>query len=127
MRVRNALLIAPFAFGFALADDGYGPVQSYAQSPFHTNNLSPMLRSGFSMPQSQYELFISGTVSSIWAVTSDYELDYYQNQIALGGKWQLDEKWQLDVHYRWNYAGNNHLDGLTIGFHDLFSLEQNGS
>lgn len=126
MESRYGLLLASLVFNSALASDGFGPVQSYTQSPFHTNNLSPLLRSGFSLPADEYELFISGTVSSIWAVTDEYELDYYQNQIAFGGKWQLNDKWQVDLHYRWNYAGNNHLDGLTIGFHDLFSLEQNG-
>lgn len=104
----------------------YGPVQSYTQSPFHTNSLSPQLRSGFSMDENQLEAFGTGTISSIWAVTPDYELDYYQNQIAVGSRWQLHQDWQLELNYRWNYAGNNHLDQLTISFHDWFNIDQNG-
>ncbi|WP_391089902.1 DUF3187 family protein [Vibrio sp. NH-UV-68] len=110
----------------ANTNDGYGPLQSYTQSPFHTNSLSPQLRSGFSMPVDHSEVYASGIVSSIWAVTDQYELDYYQNQLAIGGKWQWNERWQVDLNYRWNYAGNNHLDRLTIAFHDWVGLEQNG-
>lgn len=120
------LIIGLFTHSISYGNDGFGPLQSYTQSPFHTNSLSPQLRSGFSMLEEQYEVYTSGTISSIWAVTATYELDYYQNQIALGSKWQLDSRWQFDLYYRWNYAGNNHLDGLTIAFHDWFSLEQNG-
>ncbi|WP_099609149.1 DUF3187 family protein [Vibrio coralliilyticus] len=110
----------------AWAQIDYGPVQSYTQSPFHTNSLSPQLRSGFSMDEDDIEVYGTGTISSIWAVTPDYELDYYQNQIAVGGKWQFSSEWQLELSYRWNYAGNNHLDRLTIAFHDWVGIDQNG-
>jgi len=112
--------------GNATTHNDYGPVQSYTQSPFHTNSLSPQLRSGFSLNENQVEAYGTGTISSIWAVTPDYELDYYQNQIAIGGKWQLHQDWQLEMNYRWNYAGNNHLDRLTTSFHDWFNIDQNG-
>lgn len=125
--VRRFLLTTSLLLSaYALSEDGLGPTQSYTQSPFHTNNLSPQIRSGYSMPLGQYEIYTSGVVSSIWAVTDTYELDYYQNQIVFGGKWQLSSRWQIDLQYRWNYAGNNHLDGLTKDFHDLFGIDQNG-
>ncbi len=114
------------AMAEASADDGFGPLQSYAQSPLHTNVLSPQLRSGFSLGQHEYELYGSGIISSVWAVTASYELDYYQNQIAFGGKWQLSSNWQIDLHYRWNFAANNHLDKPTMAFHDLVGIDQNG-
>lgn len=108
------------------ADDGYGPMQSYTQSPLHTNVLSPQTRSGFSLTPDDYEIYTSGVIASVWAVTADYELDYYQNQIAIGGKWQLDSDWQFDLQYRWNFAANNHLDRPTMAFHDLVGIDQNG-
>ncbi|MGD8171291.1 DUF3187 family protein [Vibrio sp. TRT 21S02] len=126
---KRLLVVVTLTFGFALSSHAqveYGPLQTYSQSPFQTNALSPQLRSGFSLPIDAKELFITGTIASIWAVTETYELDYYQNQIALGGTWQLNAKWQLALNYRWNYAGNNHLDGLTTAFHDAFGLDQNG-
>lgn len=104
----------------------YGPLQTYAQSPFITNGLAPQLRSGFSIPENNVELFASLTAASIWAKNGLYELDYYQNQLQLGGKWQLNSSWQFELGYRWNYAGNNSLDSLTIAFHDWFSIDQNG-
>ncbi|MCG7488267.1 DUF3187 family protein [Vibrio sp. Of14-4] len=119
-------LLAVLAYYGHASNIDYGPVQSYTQSPFHTNSLSPQIRSGFSMDKSQVELFGTGTISSIWAVTPEYKLDYYQNQIAIGGKWQPHQEWQFEMNYRWNYAGNNHLDRLTISFHDWFNIDQNG-
>lgn len=126
MNLRVFCLFIVLASSRVWALEGYGPVQSYTQSPFHTNSLSPQIRSGFSLREDTKELNLSGTVSSIWAVTNTYELDYYQNQIATGLKWQLNTDWQVELSYRWNYAGNNHLDRLTIAFHDLFGIDQNG-
>lgn len=110
----------------AWADSDYGPTQSYVQSPLHTNSLSSQLRSGFSMQEKEVELYSTATIASIWAVTPDYTLDYYQNQLAVGGKWQLTSLLQVELNYRWNFAANNHLDGLTIAFHDWFGIDQNG-
>ncbi|WP_114764352.1 DUF3187 family protein [Vibrio rhodolitus] len=104
----------------------YGPLQTYAQSPFITNGLAPQLRSGFSLPQEQIELSAALTAASIWAKNGLYELDYYQNQLHLGAKWQVSAHWQFELGYRWNYAADNGLDSLTIAFHDWFSIDQNG-
>ena len=119
-------MIVLLTINHASADDGYGPLQSYTQSPLHTNVHSPQLRSGFSLDSDEYEVYGSGTISSIWAVTATYELDYYQNQLAIGSKWQLDTNWQIDLQYRWNFAANNHLDKPTIAFHDFVGIDQNG-
>ncbi|KJY83447.1 outer membrane beta-barrel domain protein [Vibrio galatheae] len=110
----------------ALANDGYGPLNIYSQSPLQTNVLAPQIRSGFSLHPDQYELYGSATISSVWAITASYELDYYQNQLSMGGKWQLNSDWQLDVQYRWNFAANNHLDKPTMAFHDMVGIDQNG-
>ncbi|EGU40086.1 hypothetical protein VII00023_07474 [Vibrio ichthyoenteri ATCC 700023] len=104
----------------------YGPLQTYAQSPFITNGLAPQLRSGFSIPEQEVELYGTFSMASIWANNDRYELDYYQNQLQLGGKWQLNSHWQIELGYRWNYAANNHLDSFIIDFHDWFSIDQNG-
>ncbi|ODS11296.1 DUF3187 family protein [Vibrio scophthalmi] len=107
-------------------DVDYGPLQTYAQSPFITNGLAPQLRSGFSLPQQEVELHGSFALASIWANNDKYQLDYYQNQLQLGGKWQLSPLWQAELGYRWNYAANNHLDSFIMDFHDWFSIDQNG-
>jgi hypothetical protein len=108
------------------AKDDYGPLLIYAQSPFHANNLTPQLRSGFAIPSNTTELALTGTAASIWVDTDTYHADYYQNQVAVAGKWQINETWLVELNYRLNYAENNGLDGLTKAFHDLFDIDQNG-
>ena len=111
---------------FALEAHNYGPLNAYAQSPLQSNSLTPQLRSGYSLTESNVEFYANFTAASIWAHTDEYSIDYYQNQVNVGGKWQLDERWQIDLGYRLNYAGDNHLDGLTKSFHQLFGIDQNG-
>ncbi|WP_199481648.1 DUF3187 family protein [Vibrio owensii] len=108
------------------ASDLYGPLRSYAQSPVQVVSHTNILRSGYALPSGYVEAYGSGTIASVWAHTSDYSLDYYHNQLELGGKWQINEKWQWEVNYRWVFAADNHLDGLTESFHDLFGIGQNG-
>ncbi|MDK9740068.1 DUF3187 family protein [Vibrio sp. D404a] len=110
----------------SFANDDYGPLLSYSQSPMHSARHTPTLRSGFPMYEQEIELFASFTAASIWANSDDYHLDYYQNQLHTGLRWQIHEDWQLELNYRWLYAGNNHLDSLIIDFHDFFSIDQAG-
>ncbi|MGR5058101.1 DUF3187 family protein [Vibrio rotiferianus] len=106
--------------------DLYGPLRSYAQSPIQVVSHTNVLRSGYSLLSGYVEAYASGTIASVWAHTSDYSLDYYHNQLELGGKWQINEKWQWELNYRWVFAADNHLDGLTESFHDFFGIGQNG-
>ncbi len=106
------------------ASDLYGPLRSYAQSPVQVVSHTNILRSGYGLPSGYVEAYGSGTIASVWAHTSDYSLDYYHNQLELGGKWQINEQWQWELNYRWVFAADNHLDGLTESFHDLFGIGQ---
>ncbi len=126
--VRFALCLSLLLSSEVYADsiNDYGPLKTYAQAPLLTNGLAPQIRSGFAMPLDTVELYGTATAASIWARTEYYTLDYYQNQIAIGGKWQFTDTWQLEIGYRWNFAANNYLDGLTIAFHDWFNIDQNG-
>ncbi|WP_083399810.1 DUF3187 family protein [Shewanella indica] len=110
-----------------LADfDDYGPLRVYAQSPLQSSSLTPMLRSGFSMVEGQKEWYLTGNMASVWAETEDYLADYYHNSLTGGLKWQIDDRWMLDANYTWRFSGNNHLDSLTMWFHDAFGFDQNG-
>lgn len=104
-------------------EDKFGPLRHHTQSPFHSSSLSPQLRSSL---LSSSEFYVSSVIASVWANTNTYQLDYYQNQFVIGSNWQVNDDWRLDVNYRWNYAGNNRLDGPTIYFHDIFNIDQNG-
>ncbi|WP_117234933.1 DUF3187 family protein [Vibrio maerlii] len=119
--------IAPlFATTLHAEDHNYGPLRSYAQSPIQSISLAPVLRSAKALPIDYKEIYGSVTAASVWADTDDYTLDYYHNQVELGGKWVFSEKWLMDINYRWSFAADNHLDGLTESFHDLFGIDQNG-
>lgn len=100
------------------------PMRIYSQAPYQSTVLTTQLRSAFT-PESS-ELFAIGTVASIWARNEDYQLDYYQNQVFAGIQWALSPRWTAEFQYQFGWAGNNHLDSLTIDFHDFFGLDQNG-
>ncbi|WP_192888879.1 DUF3187 family protein [Vibrio bathopelagicus] len=117
-----AAMYAPASWG----NKDYGPLISYTQSPLQSVRLTPMLRSGFPLEENKVEVFTAFTAASIWANSHDYHLDYYQNQLQTGLRWQLTKAWQVELNYRWLYAANNHLDKVTINFHDLFDIDQAG-
>ncbi|MGX9462590.1 DUF3187 family protein [Shewanella sp. A14] len=106
--------------------DDYGPLQVYAQSPMQSINLSPLLRSGFSLPQGQKEWYITANAASVWSESEGLLADYYQNAISSGLKWQLSDNVLLDASYTWQFSADNHLDSLTMWFHDAFGFDQNG-
>jgi len=111
---------------FSACSQNYGPLELYAQAPLQVNALTTQLRSGFSLEPDVTEIAISATAASVWAITPEYSADYYQNQLFLGGKWQINSDWQFALNYRWNVAADNQLDRLTIGFHNLLGISQNG-
>lgn len=121
-----AVLFLPNTFAENINYNHYGPLSVYAQSPMQAASLTPMLRSGFALPEGKKELYGSATAASVWAETDEYYADYYHNSLNGGIKWQLTEKWMLDSHYNWSFSGDNHLDSVTIWFHDAFGIGQNG-
>ncbi|GAB6263517.1 DUF3187 family protein [Photobacterium sp. CCB-ST2H9] len=104
----------------------FGPLKTYAQSPLQSTSLSPQLRSGFALPEDSLEFYANATASSIWAETDEYRADYYQSTFSTGLMWQATEGWQLELDASWRIALDTHLDNLTIGFHKLFGIDQNG-
>jgi len=106
--------------------DDYGPLKTYAQSPLQSNSLTPLLRNGFRYQPDTVELYTTATIASVWAKTDEYHADYYHNALSIGGFWQLDDKWVIEMDYTWRFTANNHLDNLTRGFHNLFGIDQNG-
>jgi len=83
-----SLLFPPNVLATAVDFSDYGPLRTYAQSPAQAGSLTPMLRSGFSLPEGQKELHLTG--------------------------------------YHWRFSGDNHLDSVTMWFHDAFGFSQNG-
>ncbi len=123
-KVITSLALSPLPV--TSAPDFYGPLRTYVQSPMQSVSHTNQLRSGFSLPAQYFEAYGSAAIASVWAHTDEYALDYYHNQLELGGKWQISSHWQWELNYRWVFAADNHLDGLTQSFHDLFGIDQNG-
>ncbi|WP_260259290.1 DUF3187 family protein [Vibrio intestinalis] len=118
------LVILACSPALAWANTQSTPLRTYASSPFQSSSLSTQLRSGFA-PQ-QTELFSMLSAASVWAQSDDFQLDYYQNQAHLGMQWRVSDRLSAEVMYQYSWAGNNHIDTLTIGFHDFFNIGQNG-
>ncbi|GIC09156.1 hypothetical protein VCSRO98_0455 [Vibrio cholerae] len=121
-----SLICTLVAFPSLANEYRYGPFINYAQAPLASHSLTPQLRDGFSLPLDSQELFGGFSAASIWSDSPGYEGDFYQNQFTLGLKWQFAPRWQAELSYRFSQAWDNQLDSLTMGFHDLFGLDQNG-
>lgn len=108
------------------AADSPMPLRIYAQSPEQSISLENQLRSAFPISNNGVELFASGTIASIWANSVVADLDYYQNHVFAGMNWHVTQNLQAELKFQYTYAADNRLDTLTIDFHDMFSIDQNG-
>ncbi|MCL1105679.1 DUF3187 family protein [Shewanella algicola] len=122
----SGLAVVPAAQAQMVDFDDYGPLRVYAQSPMQSINHSPLLRSGFSLPNDQKEWYITANIGSMWSESDVLLADYYQNTLTGGIKWQMSDALMLDINYRWGFSADNHLDSLTMWFHDAFGFDQNG-
>ncbi|CAH0536138.1 DUF3187 family protein [Vibrio marisflavi] len=100
------------------------PFRTYAASPLQALSLTTQLRSAELVDDA--EVFLVGSVASVWAQGRDIQLDYYQNQVMSGVAWRVSESWSAEVKYQLAWSANNHLDTLTIDFHDFVGISQNG-
>lgn len=102
------------------------PLYSFSESPIHSNVLSLQLREAYPNQVGSLEVKSNYTQASVWAQTSDYFLDYYQNHIDLAFSYQVNSIWKSEMSLRKVTAKDNGLDELTMNFHDLFGIGQNG-
>ncbi|MGF1742756.1 DUF3187 family protein [Vibrio profundum] len=100
------------------------PFRTYPASPMQALSLTTQLRSAETVKQT--EVFMVASAASVWARSAELELDYYQNQVLTGIQWQIADRLSAEVQYQYSWAGNNHLDPITVDFHDWVGLEQNG-
>ncbi|TKB48662.1 DUF3187 family protein [Ferrimonas sediminicola] len=125
MRTRTvlwSLLLAPVV----AQGSEYGPLMVKAQSPLQAQAYTPMMRSGQVLEPGTTEWHLTGAIASVWAVTPDYEMDYYHNELNLGVRFAPLARWEFEVNYQYRFAADNGLDTVTEKFHDLFGLGQNG-
>ncbi|WP_115718480.1 DUF3187 family protein [Gallaecimonas mangrovi] len=122
--VYGLIALVPFA---ALAED-FGPLNVRTQAPLQVSSYSPQLRDASLAEGAPDELNVGLSMASIWAIDNRgaYTLDYYQNDADLRYAHSINDKWRIEGELQYRWVGNNHLDSLTIGFHDLFNISQNG-
>ena len=106
--------------------DDYGPLYVQAQAPLQAQAYTPQLRSGRVFSGRRLQLHFTGTASSVWAESSEYFMDYYHNEFNFGATVAIATGWEWEINIQHGYAGNNGLDSITIAFHDLFGIDQNG-
>lgn len=114
------------SFDADAASTSFGPLLQQTQAPLQITGFRPVLQDPFSWTEGKSEFFASGTAASVWAESPEFDFDYYHNQLWLGLKHALNDKWKLGVDYHYAFVGNNHLDTLTNKFHDVFGINQNG-
>ncbi|WP_394203942.1 DUF3187 family protein [Shewanella waksmanii] len=102
------------------------PMQVGAQAPMQASSLTPNLQNAFSQPLGQSKVNMGFTAGSVWAHTEDYTADYYYNTVNVNYQKQQSQRFSWQANWQYQYSGNNHLDTLTIWFHDAFGFDQNG-
>ncbi len=126
LRTLLSISVSMLTFFHSVTHANTSPMFVYAQSPIHSNVLSTQLRSAQPNRAGTIEFKSSYTQASIWAHTSAYALDYYQNQSNIAIEWQASPVWKTELDYRVVTAKDNGLDSFVMGFHDLFRIGQNG-
>ena len=106
------------------ADTDFGPLLLRSQAPFQSNGVTTRLRDA--SPADDRELYISASMASIWAKTDRYTQDYYQNDLWGGMQFAVNSSLKAEFSYLYSYAGNNHLDSITMDYHNLIGISLNG-
>ncbi|MCL1097655.1 DUF3187 family protein [Shewanella gelidii] len=102
----------------------FGPLLIRAQAPLQSSSVSTKIRNAFQSVN--HEVYASASMASIWAINDDYTMDYYQNDLQFGGQYAFESGTKIELTYLYRFAANNHLDSLSIAFHDAIGLGQNG-
>ncbi|CAH0534552.1 hypothetical protein VST7929_02496 [Vibrio stylophorae] len=103
----------------------FGPLFAPSQSPLQAASLTPMLQDAI-WQAGDSEVQASATAASIWGITNELFLDYYHNELRFNYQHAPSKQWRWSMDYRYRFSANNHIDTLTIKFHDAFDIGQNG-
>jgi hypothetical protein len=125
--VKSLILSTPVVLLSSVADAApvdFGPLLIRTQAPLQSSGVTNRLRDASATPYN--EVFISASMASVWAETDRYMLDYYQNDEFIGGQFAVTPYLKVEFSYLHRYAANNHLDSLSMDFHDLVGIGQNG-
>lgn len=126
LSTKTAIFTLSISFSLPVFADAadFGPLLIRSQAPLQSNGVNSRIRDASATRGG--EVFLSGSMASIWAENGEYRLDYYQNDVTGGVQFSINPTLKAELSYLYRYADNNHLDSLTMEFHDLFGLSQNG-
>ncbi|MGS0724915.1 DUF3187 family protein [Shewanella sp. 0m-11] len=122
----HATLVILLLTSLSKANASASPMQVGAQAPMQASSLTPNLQSAFAQQVGYSTANFGFTAGSVWAETADYTADYYYNTLSFNYAQQQTEQLSWQANWQYQYSGNNHLDTITIWFHDAFGFEQNG-
>ncbi|WP_298443675.1 DUF3187 family protein [uncultured Ferrimonas sp.] len=100
------------------------PLRVHSQSP-----ISSFLLSVSPMPtqfQPGWQVAVDVHGASIFAMDAEYELDYYQMEYGVEAFYSPSPRWRFGTGLRLLRTDDAHLDQITLTFHDLFGIDQNG-
>ncbi|WP_028112826.1 DUF3187 family protein [Ferrimonas kyonanensis] len=102
-----------------------GPLMVRSQAPVKSLVLSPMFRPAYYQPGGP-QVDAAFYAASIYAIDTDYVMDYYTIEYRLGMLWSPSQRWQFGWSIASRTTNDAHLDQLTLSFHKLFGIDQNG-
>ena len=102
------------------------PLDIRSQSPLHGLRYTAAPKQAYALEKDKTEFTTSTDISSIWANSSDFILDFNMIDFKVGFDHGLGDGWTSHVSLTERRVINAHLDQATISFHKLMGLGQDG-
>jgi len=104
-----------------------GPLTIRSLSPGQSLRLSPIPRSAYGLPDGQTELQFNIAAASVYSSQEGlFVLDYHFTDTRFAVNHGFSNNWSAEISINERRILNAHLDQLTLEFHDLFDIDQNG-
>lgn len=104
-----------------------GPLTIRSLSPAQSLRLSPVPRSPYGLPEGQTELQFNIAAASVYSSQENlFVLDYHFTDTRFAINRGFANNWSAEFSINERRIVNAHLDQLTLEFHDLFDIDQNG-
>lgn len=104
-----------------------GPLTIRSLSPAQSLRLSPIPRSPYGLPEGQTEFQFNIAAASIFSEQKNlFKLDYHFTDVRFAVNHGFVNDWSVELSFNERRIVNAHLDQLTVEFHNLFGIEQNG-
>lgn len=104
-----------------------GPLTIRSLAPVQSLRLAPIPRSPYGLPAKQTEIQLNLATASIYIKERDrYFMDFHFVDKRLAVNHGFANNWSAEVSFNERTILNAHLDQMTVNFHNIFGLDQNG-